>query len=338
MRKNLRFLPLCAFLLAPSLSTAAPSIEAAYQYGYSLFTANNFKESKQYYLYVVLNGQDAELKANSLYMLCQCYLRLGDYNNCVKAANMLAGGYPRSTVVKNGMLTTFATSLISQISNLQTDWDYWRYQDGTDDKDQPIWKESVPVGKPIKRIDFRLAFGLYRALEKINPASPQVAAAKKQLDGMLNRPLTIIWVDQKAAPNDQGHPADFFSLFTKKEKKKFSQVICERMFYDWKTDMLYRFMDMYDDVRNHNPQYTAKTFNLDEDNSSTSPLVAPAGSAAPPPPPGAPAPSTATVSANDSFNEPVLTLAKLFAAAAYNPYSDTFGNPAEISGAVAPSL
>ncbi|HVM32211.1 MAG TPA: hypothetical protein VMU88_03690 [bacterium] len=341
-----QFFAACLFLLAalfPAYAKAAPSVDAAYQYAYSLFAANNLTQAKQYYLYVVLNGTDSEQKANSLYFLSQCYLRLGDLNNCVKAANMLAGGYPKSSVVKNGMLTNFCTNLISQITNLQTDWDYWRYQDGTDDKNEPIWKESVPVGKRIKRIDFKLAFGLYRALLKIDPKSAEVADAKKKLDGMLSRPLTIIWVDEKAAPNRLGHPADFFSYFTKNDKKAFSKVICDRMFYDWKSDMLYRFMDMYSDVRNLKPQYTAKTFNLDSDNSDTALInnSTPAGSAPPPPPlPGAPdagatTPAAATAPA---VTDTDLTLGRLFAISAYDPYSDTFGNPAEAAGAVAPSL
>jgi hypothetical protein len=341
------FLSLTSF---PAFSNAAPSVDSAYQYAYGLFTANNFADAKQYYLYVVLNGSDPEQKANSLYLLSQCYLRLGDYNNCVKAANMLAGGYPKSTIVKNGMLTSFSTNLITQICNLQADWDYWRYQDGVDNKNEPVWKESVPVGKRIKRIDFKLAFGLYRALVKLDPNSAEVADAKKKLDAMLNRPMTIIWVDEKAAPDKLGHPADFFSLFTKNEKKAFSKVICDRMFYDWKSDKLYQFMDMYDDVRNLKPQYTAKTFNLQSDNSDTAPLGSPpppnAAALVPPPLPGAPADageSTSTAAASlpappSAVTDTDLTLGKLFAASAYDPYSDSFSNPAESSGAVAPSL
>jgi hypothetical protein len=341
--------------LAPSLGKAAPSINEAYQYAYSLYSANNFTQAKQYYLYVVLNGTDSEQKANSLYLLCQCYLRLGDYNNCVKAANMLAGGYPKSSIVKNGSLTNFSTSLISQITNFQTDWDYWRYQDGTDDKNEIVWKESVPIGKRIKKIDFKLAFGLYRALAKLNPNSTETTDAKKKLDAMLARPMTIIWVDEKAAPNRNGHPADFFSLFTKNEKKDFSKVICDRIFYDWKSDMLWRFMDMYDDVRNLKPQYTAKTFNLDSDNSGDTGVAAPVPTATPkttdglPPPPPLPGLTTADTTNTKSLPPPPapqmaapidsdLTLGKLFTAAAYDPYSDTFSNPAETSGATAPSL
>ena len=343
---------LSSAFLAPSDGKAAPSIEEAYQYAYSLYTANNFSQAKQYYLYVVLNGTDSEQKANSLYLLCQCYLRLGDYNNCVKAANMLAGGYPKSSIVKNGSLTNFSTSLINQITNFQTDWDYWRYQDGTDDKNEIVWKESVPIGKRIKKIDFKLAFGLYRAMVKLNPTSTETKDAKKKLDAMLSRPMTIIWVDEKAAPNRNGHPADFFSLFTKNEKKDFSKVICDRMFYDWKSDMLWRFMDMYDDVRNLKPQYTAKTFNLDSDNSGDTGVAGPVPTATPkpsdalPPPPPLPGLEASADTPNTKAPEPQmttpvdtdLTLGRLFTAAAYDPYSDTFSNPAETSGATAPSL
>jgi hypothetical protein len=345
---------LSAVFFAPPLAKAAPSVDEAYQYAYGLYSANNFTQAKQYYLYVVLNGTDPEQKANSLYLLSQCYLRLGDYNNCVKAANMLAGGYPHSSIVKKGMLTNFSTSLINQIANFQTDWDYWRYQDGVDDKNAIVWKESVPIGKRIKRIDFKLAFGLYRALAKLNPTSTETTDAKKKLDAMLARPMTIIWVDEKAAPNRNGHPADFFSLFTKNEKKDFSKVICDRMFYDWKSDMLWRFMDMYDDVRNLKPQYTAKTFNLDSDNSGSEGVAAPVPTAtpessdtlAPPPLPGleasadtltakAPPPAAPQMAAQVDTD---LTLGRLFTAAAYDPYSDTFSNPAETSGATAPSF
>jgi hypothetical protein len=362
---------LSAVFFTPLLAKAAPSVDEAYQYAYGLYSANNFTQAKQYYLYVVLNGTNPEQKANSLYLLCQCYLRLGDYNNCVKAANILAGGYPHSSIVKKGMLTNFSTSLITQISNFQADWDYWRYQDGVDDKNAIVWKESVPVGKRIKRIDFKLAFGLYRALVKLNPDSTECVDAKKKLDAMLARPMTIIWVDEKAAPDRLGHPADFFSLFTKNEKKDFSKVICDRMFYDWKSDKLYQYMDMYDDVRNLKPQYTAKTMNLDSDNSGPTAEAAPAPPQAaatnstPPPPPlpgdlaktsdGAPLPpplpgvdaSSDTTTAQVApppptqaavFDPTSLTLAKLFASSAYDPYSDTFSNPAETSGATAPSF
>ena len=206
----------------------------------------------------------------------------------------------------------------------------------------------------LKRIDFKLAFGLYRALVKLNPDSTECVDAKKKLDAMLARPMTIIWVDEKAAPNHLGHPADFFSLFTKNEKKDFSKVICDRMFYDWKTDKLYQYMDMYDDVRNLKPQYTAKTMNLDSDNSGPTaeaasvPPQASATSSAPPPPPlpgidasadtttaQAPPPPAAQPAA---FDPTSLTLGKLFASSAYDPYSDTFSNPAETSGATAPSF
>jgi len=338
----------------PQPTLAAPSVDAAYQYAYSLYAANNFTQAKQYYLYVVLNGSDPEIKANSLYLLAQCYLQLGDYNNCVKAANMLAGGYPHSSIVQKGILTNFSTNLIGQIANIQADWDYWRYRDGSDDDGKPVWKESVPVGKRIKRIDFKLAFGLYHVLKTLNPDSQATADAKKQLQTMLSTPITILWVDEKAAPNRYGHPADFFSLFTKNEKKDFSKSICERMFYDWKTDKLYEFMDMYDDVRNLKPRYTARTQEPADDQTAAAPLpaVTPSASDAnapglPPPPPLADAAKTgaAPVTTGSSAaplpslpsDVNILTLAKLFQAAAYDPYSDTFSNPAEAAPA-APSL
>lgn len=345
MKKRFLFFALILSMSLVSVSAlAAPSIDAAYQYAYNLFSVKNYAQAKRYYLYVFLNASTPEIKANSLYLLCQCYLRLGDYNNCVKAANMLAAGYPNSDIVKKGMLTQFSADLISQITDIQTDWDYWRYPDGTDDQGQIIWKESVPVGKRIKRMDFKLAFGLYQALDKLNPGSTQVAVAKNELDTMLDRPLTIVWVDAKAAPNHLGHPADFFSLFTKKEKKAFSKVICERMFYDWQSDKLYRFMDMYDDVRNLKPRYTAKTFNLDGDDSDSSPQpISAAPSVAPPPPPPLPGvpevPAASVAPIQPPTSEyPTLTLGKLFAASAYDPYTNTFSNPAAISGAVAPSF
>jgi len=344
-----------SYICFPQLASAAPSVDAAYQYAYSLYNVNNFTQAKQYYLYVFLNASDPELKANSLYLLTQCYLHLGDYNNCVKAANMLAGGYPHSSIVQKGMLTSFSTYMINQVASIQADWDYWRYADGTDDDGKIVWKESVPVGKRIKRIDFKLAFGLYRALKTLNPDSQATADAKKQLQTMLDTPITILWVDEKAPPNRYGHPADFYSLFTKNEKKDFSKSICERMFYDWKTDKLYQFMDMYDDVRNYKPRFTAQTRQPTDDPTASAPIppAPPTAAAAslpglPPPPPlsadvktaNAASATTATAAPPPVYSEDfgdVLTLAKLFQVAAYDPYSDSFSNPAETS-TIAPSL
>src|SRR5581483_1613897 len=136
----------------------------------------------------------------------------------------------------------------------------------------------------------------------------------------------MVWVDEKAPPNKYGHPADFFSVFSTVEKKDFSNVICERMFFDWKSEKFYQFLDMYDDVRNLKPRFIAKT-KIPEDADPNAVLTTPSGVSAPPPPPGAP------VTLPQAQQDPsiVLTLNKLFLISGYNPYEDSYTNLIESS-------
>jgi hypothetical protein len=121
---------------------------------------------------------------------------------------------------------------------------------------------------------------------------------------MLSRPITMVWVDEKAPPDRWGHPGDFRSLFSTNEKKDFSQVICERMFFDWKTEKFFQFLKMHDDVRNQKPRFIAMT-----------PLPEETATGAP-----------ATPGADTSDLMPLFTLSHLFAVAGYNPYDDSYTN------------
>lgn len=81
------------------------------------------------------------------------------------------------------------------------------------------------------------------------------------------------------------------------------------MFYNWKTEKLYLFLDMWDDIRNLKPRFYAITKNLEEVDEATqaaSPLTG-GGSHA--------------VDPQDQFF--TLTLSKLFQISGYNPYSDS---------------
>jgi hypothetical protein len=136
----------------------------------------------------------------------------------------------------------------------------------------------------------------------------------------------MLWVDEKAPPNKWGHPADFFSILSTIEKKEFSKVICDRMFFDWQSEKLYQFMVMYDDVRNLKPRFVART---------KPPAETPSGPAtlSPPVTTPPPAPGTAAVTPKSPEADPnvVLTLSKLFDISGYNPYDDTFTNAIEKS-------
>jgi hypothetical protein len=148
---------------------------------------------------------------------------------------------------------------------------------------------------------------LWRVLNTIQPNSPEATDAKQKLDAMLNAPITMIWMDEKAPPDQYGHPTDMISFFSLNEKKDFSKVICERMFYDWSCDRLYMFLDMNADVRNSKVRFVAKT--------EYQPVVVMAGMAAPPP---------AKVDPSRIF-----TLARLFDVSGYNPWNDSYKNAIE---------
>ncbi len=117
-----------------------------------------------------------------------------------------------------------------------------------------------------------------------------------------------------------GPSGGFPFIFFNQRKKDFSNIICERMFFDWKTEKFYQFLDMYDDVRNLKPRFIAKTKMPDEADSL--PV------AAAPPAPGGPS-AAATVAQQDPTI--VLTLNKLFLVSGYNPYDDSYTSTIESS-------
>jgi hypothetical protein len=201
---------------------------------------------------------------------------------------------------------------IDEAVHLQTHWDYLRHMDGTDDEGKPLFKESIPPGLKVKRINFKFGFGLYRLLRTIQPDAPETAAAKDKLDKMLATPVSIVWADEKpVVKNKWGHPGDFLSKLTSSEKKDFSKIICDRMFYNWQTEKLPEFLDMYDDVRNSRPRYCART-------RGTPPGAAPVVVGGPETPP---------------LEDEILpfTLANVFKASGYNPYLDSFSSVVESS-------
>src|SRR5258708_5854668 len=168
-------------------------------------------------------------------------------------------------------------------------------------------------------------------------------ASKQKLDKMLTVPLNIVWVDEKAAETKFGHPGDFFSVFSNNEKKHFSNVICERMFYDFKTDYFYKFLDMHDDVRNFKPRFVAVTKKPSKDGSGDEPIpqnINQAPEAPPSPgennqaaPPPLPAPSgsapvTTALSTEEDPNR-ILTLDNLLRVAGYFPWMDSYSNTIE---------
>jgi tetratricopeptide (TPR) repeat protein len=294
-------------------------LSVAYTYAKSLYAAKQFDKAKDIFKKLVVVSTDEDLNANSLYLYSQCSFRTEDYTACVKALTILAERWPETPLIKTGYVTKFCYYLINEVANLQTNWDYYRFKERTADDGSPLWKESIPPGFKIKRINFKLGFGLYRVLKIIQPTGPVTADAKKKLDYMLNAPITMVWVDEKAPPNQWGHPGDFLSYFSTNEKKDFSNVICERMFFDWKTEKFYQFLDMYDDVRNLKPRFIAKTKEPDETDSL------PVATA--PPAPGAPV-STAVTQQDPTI---VLTLSKLFLVSGYNPYDDSYTSTIESS-------
>ena len=279
----------------------------AYQYATELYQNEKYDQAMSIFKKVaILSGQQPGLCANSLYFYSQCAFRTENYMSCVKALNVLAKRWPDSAAVKNGYVTRFATFVINEVANVQTNWDYLRFKERVDSSGNNVWKESVPAGIKIKRINFKLGFGLLRVLTTLNPGSPEVATAKQKLVTMLSSPITMLWVDEKAPPDQYGHPVDSLSYFSLNEKKDFSKIICERMFFDWQTDRFYMFLNMYDDVRNLKPRFVAKTW-----------YQVPQPGAAPS------APATMT----DPLE--VYTLAKLFEVSGYNPWNDSYKNVIE---------
>ncbi len=299
-------------------------LAVAFSYAKSLYAARNFDKAKEIFKKIVLVSTDMDLNSNSLYFYSQCSFRTEDYAACVKALTILAKRWPTSPLITTGYVTHFCSALVKEVANLQTNWDYYRFKERTNDDGTPLWKESIPPGFKIKRINFKLGFGLYKVLQIISATGPETRLAKAQLNYMINAPITMVWVDEKAPPNKWGHPEDFMSYFSTVEKKDFSNVICDRMFFDWKTEKFYLFLDMYDDVRNLKPRFIAKTKVPEEAETSAPPAPAIPGAT---PVPGVNA--TAILPQQDPTV--VLTLAKLFSVAGYNPYEDSYTSTIETS-------
>ncbi len=292
----------------------------AYNYAYTLFKAEHFQEAKDIYKKVASISSDNDLCANALYYYSQCSFRTEDYDECVKSLSIMAVKFPQCAPISKGYVARFCVFLIGQVAQLQTHWDYFRYAEGTDEKNQIVWKESIPPGFKIKRINFKLGFGLYGIMNRIMPSSPYTINCKKELDNMLDSTITMVWVDEKAAVDKWGHPNDFFSVFSTKEMKAFSKVICDRMFFNWTTDKFYLFLNMYDDIRNAKPRFIAKTKQMLGNTY--------AGNTA-----GAPNSSTQKNMTPAAQQDPtaVLTLRKLLQVAGYNPWNDTYSSVIESS-------
>lgn len=302
---------------------AGPNIQqlvTAYKYAYELYAARQFEKSRDLFKKIAMVTDEPTLKSNSLYYYSQCAFRTEDYIGCVKGLRVLVNKVPDCAAIKKGFVTRFCVYLIDQSADLQTNWDYFRYQVPNDENGNAVWKESIPPGPKIKRINFRLGFGLYNVLHAIQPDSPEDAAAKQKLQRMLDAPLTVLWVDEKAPKTIYGHSADFLSLLSTNEKKHFSNVICERMFFNFQTEYFYKFLDMHDDVRNLKPRFVAVNKMI----SLTPETVAP-----PPPAPNtAGGPITTAISTEEDPNKP-LTLNNLLHVAGYYPWLDSYSNTIE---------
>jgi len=286
---------------------------AAYKYAYALYSNQRFDKAKDIFKKISLISRQPSLNANSLYYYSQCCFRTEDYGGCVKGLTVLAKKWPSSPAITKGYVSRFSVFLIDQVTKLRSNWDYYRYTNEKGENGDPVWKESIPPGPKLKRINFKLGFGLYRVLRIVQPNSPETYAAKQKLDAMLAKPITIVWADEKAPKDKFGHPSDFFSVFSVGEKKHFSNVICERMFFDWQCEKFYRFLNMYDDVRNLKPRFTAKTFQQ----ADSEPVTV------------ATASSTMTASGGDQEIIPILTLSRLFEVAGYDPFNDGYANVIE---------
>lgn len=298
----------------------------AYNYAKGLYAAQQFDKAKEIFKKEVLAATDSDINANSLYLYSQCAFHTDDFLGCVKGLSILAQRWPNCPIIKTGYVARFCSHLINDEANLQTSWDYLRFESRFDEKGNPIWKESIPPGFKLKRINFKLAFGLYRVLKTLQPGSPQASTAKQELETMLNAPITMVWVDEKAPPTRFGHPGDFFSIFSINEKKDFSKIICQRMFFDWQTEKLYQFLNMYDDVRNLKPRFVARSKPPEEASVQAGPITTTGNQVLAP---TAASPSASTPIQHDPLA--VLTLSKLFQMSGYNPYTDSFTNVIETS-------
>jgi hypothetical protein len=332
MKKLLLVSFILALFLNHPTAYAAPNekqLAEAYKYAYLLYLNKKFDQAKDIFKKVALVSRNQETDSQALYFYSLSAFRTQDFEGCVKGLTILAKKWPQSKAIRGGYVSRFADFVINQVAILQTHWDFFRYK-GVNEDGVSVWKESVPPGFKVKRINFRLGFGLYNVLTIINPNSSDVAVAKQKLEGMLNTPIAMIWVDEKPAATAYGHPADFFAKFSIKEKKIFSRFMCERMFYKWNCDKFYQFFQTYDDVRNLKPRFTARTKQpIDESQTAaTSKGIIPIqpgapSSVAPPPAP----PLTGDVDENSQAMEQltsVLTLSRLFQVAGYDPYKDSF--------------
>lgn len=90
--------------------------------------------------------------------------------------------------------------------------------------------------------------------------------------------------------------------------------MCERMFYDWKSEKLYLFLKMHADIRNEKSRFVACTKQFDD--------AAPEAGALP-----------ASILGPEAAEDPnfVLTLSKLFQASGYYPYTNSYTNVIETS-------
>ncbi len=337
MKKPFLLLLLFAFSFAgpkPSHAITETELADVYHYANLLYLNKKFDQAKDIFKKIALSSGDPTLNANSLYYYSQCCFMTKDFEGCVKALTILAKKWPQSNAIQKGYVNRFANFVINQVSLLQVHWDYYRYM-GYNEDGKEVWKESIPPGFKVKKINFKLGFGLYRVLDIINPNAKDTKDAKDKLEVMLNMPITMVWVDEKPATNRFGHPADFLSIFSVKEKKIFSKIICERMFFDWSNDKLYQFFLTYDDVRNLKQRYVARTkapIELSNAPSAISGTILPTNASVVA---GAPATIDAgppmSGSPEDDLNALNIltsrfTLARLFKLAGYDPYKDVFKN------------
>lgn len=240
----------------PVPQSLSPELVQQYKKALSDYRHKDYAMARKSLADIIAASSNDNLTANSLCLMAACDIGLGEYDDCLKSIETVTRDYPQSSAVQQGYVTRFAVNIIGQVAKIPTTWDYMRWQDGTVDG-QPQFKESVPLGTHIVRLDFRLGFGLLRCLQRIAPDAVETADAKKKLVGLLTTPITFVWIDEKAHPSMKGHPADFLSKISLEEKKRFSEVVCERVFNGWKTDKMYQVLDFYDEVRNLKHRYTA---------------------------------------------------------------------------------
>lgn len=247
---------------APEVQAPEPQVNAGdqlknYKDALAAYRHREYATAKKILTDVVAGSNNDNLTANCLCLIAASDIGMGEYDDCLKNIQTVTKDYYQTSAVQKGYVNHFATYIINQISKVPTTWDYQRWEDGKTDDGKPQYKESVPLGTHIVRVDFKLAFGLYRCMEKISPDAPETAVAKKQLTTLLMTPITFVWVDEKVQLSKKGHPVDFMAKISLKEKKRFSEIICERIFQNWKTDKMYQCLNYYDEVRNLKHRYTA---------------------------------------------------------------------------------